>query len=76
MATNDLGFTPLQELVRQQEDRTPEVRAILVILLPMTIIAVALRFLSRRLAKARIWWDDWLVLLSLVCCPQPFMCRC
>lgn len=30
------------------------------------IIAVALRFLSRRISKIRYEWDDWLVVAGLV----------
>lgn len=27
----------------------------------LTIVVVALRIVSRRLAKAPFWWDDWLI---------------
>ena len=29
-------------------------------------IAVALRFLSRRLIRAQLWWDDWTILAALL----------
>ena len=35
------------------------------------VVAVALRFLSRRLSKIRYEWDDWLVVLGLVRPPLP-----
>ena len=35
------------------------------------IIAVALRFLSRRISKIRYEWDDWLVCAGLVRLPLP-----
>ena len=28
----------------------------------LTVIAVVLRFISRKLAGAGLWWDDWLTL--------------
>lgn len=34
-------------------------------------IAVALRCCSRRLVKAGFWWDDWILLISLVATPLP-----
>lgn len=32
----------------------------------LAVVAVALRFWSRKLMKARIWVDDWVVALALV----------
>ena len=29
-------------------------------------IAVTLRFICRRMVKARLWWDDWTILAALV----------
>ncbi|KAI9697469.1 MAG: hypothetical protein M1820_007804 [Bogoriella megaspora] len=31
----------------------------------VAIIAVALRFYARRVAKTNLWWDDWITLLGL-----------
>lgn len=33
------------------------------------VIAVCLRFLARRLSKARLWYDDWLTLPATVSIP-------
>lgn len=33
----------------------------------LATVAVALRFLSRRLKRIEFWWDDWTSLLCLVC---------
>lgn len=30
------------------------------------LMAIGLRFLSRKISSSGIWWDDWLVLLVLV----------
>ncbi|CAF9931199.1 hypothetical protein IMSHALPRED_008558 [Imshaugia aleurites] len=39
-------------------------------MIALTAIAVALRFVSRRLSKARLRWDDWLILIALVNSPR------
>ena len=36
----------------------------------LAVIAVCLRFIARRLSKARFWYDDWLVLLATVSFPH------
>ena len=36
------------------------------ILSPLVTIAVLLRFLARRITIAKLWWDDWLALISLL----------
>ena len=38
-----------------------------IVLYCLAVIAVILRFISRRLAGAGFWWDDWLILPPLVC---------
>ena len=35
------------------------------------LMAIALRFLSRKTSCSRIWWDDWLVLPVLVSLSDP-----
>lgn len=32
----------------------------------LSVIAVALRLWSRRLKKQALWWDDWMILFSMV----------
>ena len=32
----------------------------------VSTVAVILRCISRGLAKAGFWWDDWIILISLV----------
>lgn len=36
----------------------------------LAVIAVCLRFIARRLSKARFWCDDWLVLPATVSIPH------
>jgi hypothetical protein len=49
----------------------PNLYAAVIITPILAIIAVALRFLARRLVHASIWLDDWLTLVALVCCSPP-----
>ena len=32
----------------------------------LTLVCVGLRLLSRRLKGQRLWWDDWMLLFSMV----------
>ena len=36
----------------------------------LAVIVVCLRFIARRLSKARFWYDDWLVLPATVRIPR------
>ena len=36
----------------------------------LAVIAVGLRFVARRLSKARFWYDDWLILPATVSIPH------
>lgn len=66
MSASLLGITPAQELVREHEDRTDELRRIFVALIPLATIAVLLRLCSRRIARIRLWWDDYMTVASLI----------
>lgn len=54
-----------QEATRAHEQRTKELRIIFIALIPAAVVAVILRLVSRRVARMRIWWDDYLALVSL-----------
>jgi hypothetical protein len=45
----------------------PDLYAAVFVTLTLAVVAVALRFLARRLVRAPVWLDDWLALLALVC---------
>lgn len=64
-----LGFTPAQEMARQHQNRTVHLRATFITLIPLSVIAVLLRLLSRRVARIKFWWDDILIVLGLVGSP-------
>lgn len=53
------------------QDRPGEVYAGTLTLLLVATICVALRFFARRLSSATFWWDDWILLLALVCPKAP-----
>ena len=42
------------------------VLVLLVIFMALSIVAVALRLISRRIARTKLWWDDYFVIASLV----------
>ena len=44
----------------------PNVYAACIIVTIAATIALALRILCRRLAKAQLWWDDWIIIAALV----------
>lgn len=54
-----------QEAGRAQDSRTEELRIVFIALIPAAIVAVILRFVSRRVARMRIWWDDYLTMVAL-----------
>ena len=43
----------------------------IVVLLTVSIIVVALRFATRIWIVRSVWWDDWAILLALVCTRFP-----
>ena len=51
-------------------DRGPHLVRVCSVMIALSAIAVALRLVSRRLSKVRLWWDDWLILIALVNDPR------
>ena len=47
-------------------NQAPRILAISIALMVLSGLAVMLRFLSRMLSKAGLWWDDWVILTALV----------
>jgi hypothetical protein len=47
-------------------DRAPWEARLLAVMLALSTIATGIRFWSRIVTSARLWWDDWLALASLV----------
>lgn len=48
-------------------NQAPTIIATSAVLISLSTIAVILRFIARHLSRAGLWWDDWTILLSLVC---------
>ena len=51
----------------QYATQGPKLDIITIICFSLAVVAVCLRFLSRALIKASFWWDDFVILLALVC---------
>lgn len=47
------------------QSRVPAIYAAVITVSVLCTVAVALRFLCRRLVKAVLWWDDWTILAAL-----------
>lgn len=41
------------------------------ILLSLATVGVALRLLARRISSAKLWWDDYTIVIALVCSTFP-----
>ncbi|WQF76254.1 hypothetical protein CDEST_01268 [Colletotrichum destructivum] len=52
------------------EQRRDFCRVFFVALPAVTAIVVVLRCVARRMAKIKLWWDDWTALIALVSCPD------
>ena len=48
------------------DSKQPETRGAQIACLVIAYVGVALRFLARRLAKAQITWDDYIIVFALV----------
>ena len=48
------------------QSRVPAIYAAVISVSVLCTVAVALRFLCRRLMKAVLWWDDWTILAALL----------
>ena len=49
------------------DTQVPRIIATSAVLITLSTIAVLLRFVARYLSKAGLWWDDWTILMALVC---------
>ncbi len=67
----NVTYTPAElayQRARWHEDRGPQLAAIIIAMFSLTTLAVISRLLSNRLAKRRLFLDDWAILLALVGC--------
>lgn len=54
------------QLNHAKDNRGPEILAVNVVLFVICALAVVLRVYSRRIAKVKLWWDDWIIIADLV----------
>ena len=52
--------------VNLSDDKTTDIYASIAVLWIASMTAVAGRFISRRLSHQKLWWDDWLIVISCV----------
>src|SRR5204862_2380102 len=69
LAHAEMESTP--NSVRPNGNIQQDIYVATIITLILAVIAVALRFLARRLIRSPIWLDDWLILVALVCSNPP-----
>lgn len=60
------ALPPVTPGVDVQASRQPQLYAASTITFVLAVIAVILRFLSRKLLKTNYWLDDWLSVAALV----------
>lgn len=53
-------------ILREDEQLQSWLISVLVSMTILWIVAFVLRFVSRRLAHQKLWWDDWLISASMV----------
>ena len=61
-----MSGSPPPSDVNLADSRQSQISGAIVSTWALALIAVALRFISRRVAKSGLWWDDWLILPPLV----------
>ena len=59
----------LAEPPRKPEFKFHALLPVIIVFLVTTYLTVGLRFYTRR-KYAKLWWDDWLMALALVCTPS------
>ncbi|KAL9024698.1 MAG: hypothetical protein Q9196_006322, partial [Gyalolechia fulgens] len=55
------------------QSRTPQFYGGTITLVVVATIAVALRLLARSMSAAKLWWDDWILVLALVSLDRLFL---
>lgn len=54
------------ELAHIHDNRGPDMIVSTVICIALASVAVVLRFYARRLSKAQLWFDDYMMIVALV----------
>lgn len=45
----------------------PWIMQVVISMTALALLAVGLRLLSRRFNSQTLWWDDWMIIFSMVC---------
>lgn len=64
-----MPLTPAEiryETAHIKDNRGPDMVVSTVICISLACIAVLLRLIARRLSKAKIWFDDYMIIVALV----------
>ena len=59
-------FTPQTPGLDINANASPRIIAVSIVLIVITAVIVTLRFISRWVSKAGMWWDDWTILAAMV----------
>lgn len=70
------------QLAHIDDDKTVGMATAYIVSLTISVLAVIMRFVSRRIGRAKYGADDWIMLVALVnmlfyypCVPQPYALR-
>lgn len=56
-----------------EEERTPKLLVIAISFYVLSFLLVILRLASRRIVKAKLWWDDVLIIFALIVLSVPLV---
>ncbi len=48
------------------ETQVPRILGVNIATFALAVTTIVLRFVSRRLSRAPLWWDDWLMIPAIV----------
>lgn len=60
------AFPPPPAGLDLQQSQQVQIKGAIVATWVLALLVVSLRFISRRMSKAKLWLDDWLILPPLV----------
>lgn len=52
--------------INLSETQVPRILGVNIATFALACTAIVLRFISRRLSRATLWWDDWLMIPAIV----------
>lgn len=70
----DRALTAEELAALPHDDRGPAIVAVHWSMTSLATMFLGLRLYCKTLTKRRLWWDDWLLILAWVRCPDPANC--